>query len=54
MLKALSVFEIFTFLFCHFGSKVNFKIYDVTNWATNNYNLNGIKARIFSGTRMEN
>ena len=46
MLKALSVFEIFTFLFCHFGSKVNFKIYDV--------NLNGIKARIFSGTRMEN
>ena len=44
MLKALSVLEIFTFFSRLFGyvgkqlDKVNFKIYDVTDWATNNYN----------------
>ena len=47
MLKALYVFEAFTFLSRVFGYveklfdnkvMVNFKIYDVTNWTTNNYN----------------
>ena len=47
MLEALFVFEIFTFLYGLFGcvekpldKKVmaNFKIYDVTNWTTNNCN----------------
>ena len=47
MLKALFVLEIFTFLYRIFGyvekwldKKVmfNFKIYDVTDWASNNYN----------------
>ena len=46
MLKALFAFEIFTFLSWHFGyvekwldekAKVNFKIYDVTDWPTNEY-----------------
>ena len=46
MLKALFVFEIFTFLSKvfdyiekHLDKKyvVNFKIYDVTDWTTNNY-----------------
>ena len=45
MLKALFVLEIFTFLPCLFGYvekrlgkkvKVNSKIYDFTDWATNN------------------
>ena len=47
MLKALFVLEIFTFLSLLFGyiekrldkkAKVNFKIYNVTVWQTNNYN----------------
>ena len=47
MLKALIVREVFTFLpwFLDYVEKrhekkvvVNFKIYDVTNWTTNNYN----------------
>ena len=47
MFKALLVFEIFTFLAWLFGyvekrldkkAKVNLKIYDVTDWTTNNYN----------------
>ena len=47
MLKPLFVLEIFKFLFWCFGyvekrlqkkAKVNFKIYDVTDWTTNNYN----------------
>ena len=46
-LKALFVFPIFELLFSTFGhvgkrldekAKVNFKIHDVTNWLTNNYN----------------
>ena len=47
MLKALFVLEVFTFLSWHFGyvekqldmkAMVNFKIYDVTDWTTNNFN----------------
>ena len=47
MLKALSILEIFKFLPGLFGyvekrlvkkAKVNFKIYDVTDWTTNNHN----------------
>ena len=47
MLKALFVVEIFTFLSWLFGylekrldkkAMFNFKIYDVKNWATSNYN----------------
>ena len=47
MLKVLFVLEIYTFLSWLFSSvekrfnekaKVNFKIYDVANWTTNNYN----------------
>ena len=46
MLKSLFVLKIFTFLSWHFGyaekqlyknSKFNFKIYDITDWTTNNY-----------------
>ena len=48
MLKALSVLEIFTFLSWLFvyvekqldkTTMVHFKIYDVTNWEANNYNI---------------
>ena len=48
MLKALFVLEIHRFLFLLFGyvekrlnkkAKVNFKIYDVTDWTRNNYNI---------------
>ena len=48
ILKALFVLEIFTFLSRFFGYvekqldkkfKVNSKIYDVTDWTTNNYSL---------------
>ena len=48
ILKALFVLEIFTFLSWFFGYvekrldkkfKVNSKIYDVTDWSTNNYSL---------------
>ena len=47
MLKALFIFQIFTFLSRLFGyvkkrfdkrAKLNFKIYDITDWATSNYN----------------
>ena len=47
MLKARFVLEIFTFLSWLFGyletrldekAMVNFKIYDMADWATNNYN----------------
>ena len=47
MLKALFVLEVFTFMFLLFGyvekrvykkATVNFKILDVTDWITNNYN----------------
>ena len=47
MLKALFVLEIFTSLSRHFGyvekrldkkAMVNFKIFDVTDWTTNNDN----------------
>ena len=48
ILKALFILEIFTFLrYLLFGyvekrldkkAMVNFKIYDVADWATNNYN----------------
>ena len=47
MLKALFVLDIFTFLSRVFGyvekrldkkAMVNYKIYDVTDWTTNNYN----------------
>ena len=47
MLKALFVLEIFTILSWLFSyveimldkkSKLNFKIYDVTDWTANNYN----------------
>ena len=47
LLKALFVLEMFTFLSCLFGhvekwlgrkAMVNFKIYEVTDWTTNNYN----------------
>ena len=46
ILKALLVFEIFLFLSWRFGyaekrldkkARVNFKIYDVTDWTANNY-----------------
>ena len=46
-LKALFVLEIFTFLSCLFcyveqldkkKDQVNFKIYDVIDWTTNNHN----------------
>ena len=49
LLKALVVLEIFTFLSCLFGyvekgldkkAMVIFKIYDVTDWTTNDYNAN--------------
>ena len=52
MLKALFVLEIFTFLSWLFGyvekrldkkAMVNFKIYDVTDWTTNNYNISESK-----------
>ena len=48
VLKALFVLKIFTFLSSLFGhvgrridkkAKVIFKIYDVTRWAANNYNI---------------
>ena len=48
MLKALFVLKIFKLLFWLVGSagkrldqtpKVNFKVYDVTDWETNNYNI---------------
>ena len=48
MLKALFVFGIFKFLSWSFGhvgkrldkkTKINFEIYDVTDWETNNYNI---------------
>ena len=48
MLKALSVCEIFTFSVLYFGHAekllnkkiiANFKIYDITDWTTNNYNI---------------
>ena len=47
MSRDLFVLEIFTILFWHFGyvekrldkkAMVNFKIYDVRDWTTNNYN----------------
>ena len=45
MLKSLFVLEIFTFMSRLFGyvekrldKMVNFKIYDVTDWTTNNWN----------------
>ena len=47
MLKALSILEMFTFLSWRFGheekpldkkAKVNFEIYDVTDWIKNNDN----------------
>ena len=46
MLNALFILEIFTFFtfFCYVGKQLdkkaenNFKIYDVTDWTTNNYN----------------
>ena len=48
MLKALFVLKVFKFLcFLLFGyvgkrlynkAKINFKLYDVTDWETNNYN----------------
>ena len=47
-LKALSVLKIFKFCSELFGdvekrfdkkAKVNFKLYDVTNWETSNYNM---------------
>ena len=47
ILKALFFLKIFDFLSCLFGHvektawleyKVNFKIYDVTDWLKNNYN----------------
>ena len=47
MLKAHWVLEISIFLICFFGyvekpfdnnAMINFKIYDVTDWKTNNYN----------------
>ena len=47
MLKTLFVLEIFTFFPCVFDyvekrvddkAMVNFKLYDVTAWTTNNYN----------------
>ena len=47
-LKALFVLEIFQFSFWIFGhvekrrnkkAKVNFEIYDVTNWITNNFDI---------------
>ena len=47
MLKGVFVFKMFKLLswrFCHVGerldkkAKVNFKIYDITDWETNNYN----------------
>ena len=62
MLKALFVFKIFSFLFGLFGfienrldkkTKVNSKIYGVTDWKANNCNLNSIKARVFFGTHMK-
>ena len=48
MLEARFVLNIFTFLSWFFGhagkrkdkkAKVKFKIYDVTDWITNNYNI---------------
>ena len=52
MLKALYVLEIFTLLSQRFGYvenqfdkkvKVNFEIYDVTEWETENYNTYIVK-----------
>ena len=46
MIKALFILEVFTFLSCFFGyaekpldkkAMVNFKIYDIIDWKTNNY-----------------
>ena len=57
MSKALFVLEISTFLYWLFGhiekrpekkTKVNFKTYDVTGWATNNYNTFLVKYLIKS------
>ena len=48
MLKALFVFEMFTFFFSFFGfvekrldkkAVINFKTYEVTDWTANNYNI---------------
>ena len=47
MIKALFILEVFTFLSWFFGyaekpldkkAMVNFKIYDIIDWKTNNYN----------------
>ena len=51
MLKAIFALEIFTFLSWLFGSEkqldkksmANFKIYDVTDWAKNNYNTHTVQ-----------
>ena len=54
MLIALFVLKVFTFLSRLFGyvekrfdkkAMVNFKIYDVTDWTTNNYNTRIIQYR---------
>ena len=54
MLKALFVLEIFTFLSRLLGyaekifdkkAKVDFNIYDVTDWTTNNYNTHTVQHR---------
>ena len=60
-LKALFVLKVFKFLSWHFwlckkrlGKKatVNFKIYDVTNWETNDYNtLNAQYLKKFNGNK---
>ena len=48
VLKVLFVFDIIIFLLCLFGyvekrldkkTMVNYKIYDVTDWSTNNCNI---------------
>ena len=61
MLKALFVLEIFTFLFRLFGyveigldkkTKVDIKIYGVTDWTANNYRA--YIAQYFKETRQQN
>ena len=61
MLKALFVLEIFTFLFRLFGyveigldkkTKVDIKIYGVTDWTTNNYRA--YIAQYLKETRQQN
>ena len=52
ILKALFVLKVFKYLYWLFGhvyekDKVNFEIYDVTAWLTNNYNTHIAQYQLF-------